>query len=178
MQLQNKTILMREPRVSDASKLLESLDSVAFQFIPLPNPYTKKNALEWIKNSRKDNGEKKALHLLIVDKKTGELVGGAGIHHFEKFNRKCEMGYLIYKPFRKQGFASLACQLLLKHAFEKLKFNKVSLHIHVKNKASQALARKLGFFREARLKQAVFRQGKFHDEYFYSIFKKDWQKKD
>ncbi|MBU0635985.1 GNAT family N-acetyltransferase [Candidatus Micrarchaeota archaeon] len=175
MKLENEHILLREPVIADAPFIPKNLDTVAFRFVPLPQPHSKKDSIEWIQKVRKENRNKRTYQFVIVDKKTKQLVGGMGLHHMSKINNKCEMGYLIYNKLRKKGIGFQAGQLVLELAFRKLKLNKVSLQIDIKNKASQALARKLGFFREGRLKQEYFRNGKYYDAFIYSIFKRDWK---
>lgn len=72
----------------------------------------------------------------LAEKKTGEIVGKAGI-------TDGELGYEIYQKFRRKGFAEEACRAILSWAEKKNE--KVCLRTHRENKASIALACSLGF---------------------------------
>lgn len=68
----------------------------------------------------------------------GVLVGKAGL-------TDGELGYHIYAPFRRQGYALEACQAILKYGFETLELQKIQLSVKRSNTASWMLAKKMGF---------------------------------
>lgn len=71
----------------------------------------------------------------------GVLVGKAGL-------TDGELGYHIYKPFRRRGYALEACQAIVKYGFETLELPEIRLNTSTSNAASQALAEKLGFWKQ------------------------------
>ena len=60
---------------------------------------------------------------------------------------RIELGYLIDKGWRGQGYASESCRAILQYAFEKLEIEEVYAQIPADNTPSVRLARKLGFDR-------------------------------
>ena len=68
----------------------------------------------------------------------GVLVGKAGL-------TDGELGYHIYEPFRRQGYALEACRAIVKYGFETLELDKIRLCTKRSNTASRRLAEKMGF---------------------------------
>ena len=68
----------------------------------------------------------------------GVLVGKAGL-------TDGELGYHIYEPFRRQGYALEACRAIVKYGFETLELDKIRLCTKRSNTASRILAEKIGF---------------------------------
>lgn len=68
----------------------------------------------------------------------GVLVGKAGL-------TDGELGYHIYEPFRRQGYALEACRAIVKYGFETLELDKIRICTKRSNTASRILAEKMGF---------------------------------
>lgn len=82
----------------------------------------------------------------LLDRKTGKLVGRAGLSNREVNGElQIELGYLIGAKYQRSGLAYEACTAILEFAIHKLECGKVNCFIHPKNKASVALVSKLGF---------------------------------
>lgn len=57
----------------------------------------------------------------LVDKSSGKLIGKAGIFNGEDLPEEgLEIGYHVFEPYRKQGYAFEACEGILKYAAEQL----------------------------------------------------------
>jgi len=69
---------------------------------------------------------------------TALLVGKAGL-------TDGELGYHIYEPFRRQGYALEACRAIVKYGFETLELDKIRICTKRSNTASRILAEKMGF---------------------------------
>ena len=76
----------------------------------------------------------------LVRKKDGAIVGKAGI-------TGDELGYHIYPAYRKTGYALEACRAIMTWAEKMPDLSKLRLRIPEGNRASEELARKLGFRR-------------------------------
>ncbi len=68
----------------------------------------------------------------------GVVVGKAGL-------TDGELGYHIYEPFRRQGYALEACRAIVEYGFETLELEEIRLCTKHSNTASRALAERLGF---------------------------------
>ena len=58
----------------------------------------------------------------------GELIGEAGLHHINHFNRSCELGIGIGREYWGKGFGQDAVRTLVDYAFEHLNMNRVGLY--------------------------------------------------
>lgn len=80
---------------------------------------------------------------IIEDKKTGELIGRAGI---DPHDGKNELGYVIGMPWQRQGYAYEVCSAILQYAWQEIEGCKeIYSRVQTENTASVRLLKKLGF---------------------------------
>lgn len=79
----------------------------------------------------------------IIKKDTDEIIGRAGLSYREGYEEP-ELGFVIRKPWQRQGFAEEVCRAILNYGREELGFTVVQAFVRAENKASLALCRKLG----------------------------------
>ena len=113
----------------------------------------------------------------IVEKRTGRVIGSFGLHkdsHRRNPNSRM-IGYVISAQCKGQGYATEATKAVLKHAFEELNLEIISVnHFHY-NLASRRVIEKCGFQYEGTLRQAIVRfDGAILDDYCYSMTKQEW----
>lgn len=84
----------------------------------------------------------------VLLKETGEVIGRAGLSVREGYELP-ELGYVIGVPWQGRGLAKEVCQGILQYAREEFGFECVQAIIHQENTASIALAEKLGFEKQA-----------------------------
>ena len=82
---------------------------------------------------------------LVFEKKTGTLIGRAGVEHREELNGDMELGYAIRTSFQHQGYAYEVCQAIMQYAGEELQVHLLHCLIQKENALSEKLAIKLGF---------------------------------
>ena len=82
---------------------------------------------------------------LVFEKKTGTLIGRAGVEHREELHGDMELGYAIRTSFQHQGYAYEVCQAIMQYAGEVLQVHLVHCLIQKGNALSEKLAIKLGF---------------------------------
>lgn len=82
---------------------------------------------------------------LVFEKKTGTLIGRAGVEHREELNGDMELGYAIRTSFQHQGYAYEVCQAIVQYAGEELQAHLLHCLIEKGNVISEKLAVKLGF---------------------------------
>lgn len=82
---------------------------------------------------------------LVFEKKTGTLIGRAGLEHREELNGEMELGYAIRTSFQHQGYAYEVCQAIVEYAKEELQASLLHCLIEKGNNISEKLAQKLGF---------------------------------
>lgn len=148
---------------SNVSKLLRD------QF---PFPYTRTDAKVWLKYSCKQKIE---TNFAIANSE--ELIGSIGITIKEDVNRfSAEIGYWLAEPFWGKGIATEAIKILTGYAFSHFNLNRIFANIYEGNIASEKALIKAGYKKEGTMRKAVFKEGKFIDQYIYAILKEELQK--
>ncbi|MBT8185400.1 MAG: GNAT family N-acetyltransferase [Eudoraea sp.] len=139
----------------------------------LPHPYKTADAKNFIQKANS-----KSPREIFAITKSGKLVGSIGIHPQEDVYRfSAEIGYWIGQPYWGKGIATYAVQLITQYGFDTLEMIKIYAGCFSFNQASQKVLLNAGFKEEAVLKKAVFKNGAFHDEIRYALFR-DMEKDD
>jgi RimJ/RimL family protein N-acetyltransferase len=95
----------------------------------------------------------------IVDASdTTRLLGSMSLFHFDWHHRRGEVGYWLAREARGQGHATRAVRLMCRFGFERLGLERIDLMAATGNPASQRVAERSGFTREAVLRS--FFEGK------------------
>ncbi|MBY5033816.1 GNAT family N-acetyltransferase [Streptococcus gallolyticus] len=81
----------------------------------------------------------------IEDKRRKQLLGAIRFEKLDVEGRQAEIGYFLRKEYRKQGFMTEALRNIVFLAFYELGLREILLKTHAENKASQAVAQKVGF---------------------------------
>jgi ribosomal-protein-serine acetyltransferase len=133
--------------------------------------YSIANAKRFIADGISQRLEKKTLGLAIF---SGErLVGSSGFNRLDWASRVCEIGYWIDKDEEGKGYVSRACRAMIDYAFDEIGMNRVEIRCSAENKRSAAVPERLGFKREAVLRQAEMLNGRLHDYYIYGLLAED-----
>jgi RimJ/RimL family protein N-acetyltransferase len=103
-------------------------------------------------------------------------VGMTRYLNIEEPHRKLEIGSTWYEPSVWAGVVNPECKLLLmRHAFEVLKFNRVEYKTDVRNGRSRAAILKLGAKQEGILrKHMVMGDGHVRDSVYFSVIDEEW----
>ena len=82
---------------------------------------------------------------LVLSKETGQPIGRVGlIHQVVEGVGEVEIGYMIHRPFWRQGFAFEAAAACRDYVFHTLGRERVISLVRPENLPSQAVARKMG----------------------------------
>ena len=106
----------------------------------------------------------------------GRPVGMTRYLNIEEAHRKLEIGSTWYEPSVWSSPVNPECKyLLMRHAFEVLKFNRVEYKTDVRNARSRAAILKLGAKQEGILrKHMVMADGHVRDSVYFSIVDDEW----
>jgi RimJ/RimL family protein N-acetyltransferase len=110
-----------------------------------PRTYDRDGAGEWIGRMLKRYESDGFGLWLVLDRKANEPRGQVGVLRQEVEGRSLiEVGYMIHRPFWRQGIASEAALACRDWAFDTLNIEAVHSLIRPVNLPSQAVARKMG----------------------------------
>jgi RimJ/RimL family protein N-acetyltransferase len=121
----------------------------------------------------------KDIYLAMCISDTQEMVGYMSIKDIDHRNRKAELGGILIgnKEYRGRGIALEYVKLAMAFAFEELNTNLLTASMLEEQLASIKLVEKLGFSKVGLLPQAVYKDGKYHNQLFYYILKDEYNLK-
>lgn len=115
-----------------------------------------------------------AIRCSIVDSQDN-ILGLVSLTGIDSLNQSAEFHIMIgEKRNRGKGVGTFALKTMLNHAFFHLNLRRIELAVLDSNKSAQYLYEKSGFVKEGTMRQAVYKEGKFVDVYFYSILKEEF----
>jgi RimJ/RimL family protein N-acetyltransferase len=110
-----------------------------------------------------------------VTREADRLIGCLGLHEMDLRNRHAVFGISVGdKSYWGKGHGSEATRLILDHAFLTLNLNRVWLQVFEYNPRGIRCYEKIGFRHEGRLRQHVYRDGRYWDTLVMGILCSDW----
>ncbi|MDF2923011.1 MAG: acetyltransferase [Paenibacillaceae bacterium] len=153
---ESERLLIRAPLWEDGAAINEAIkESIEQLRLWMPwaqNIPTLEESTSEIRRARLKFLERKDLRLLLVLKKTGQLVGASGLHRIDWQSRKFEIGYWLRTAFEKQGYMTEAVHAITNYAIEELQANRIEIRCDSRNSRSAQLARRAGFTLEGMLR--------------------------
>ena len=136
-------------------------------FIPYPN--TIESVTAFLSSSRIAERKGTGLNFGIEYKESGEIIGSVGFTVINKNFRRGEFGYWLAKKYRNQGIMTEATELVVRHAFTKLKLKRIHAFVDPDNVASIKVLEKCGFENEGLLKKFIKQNNRYKDMYIFAI---------
>lgn len=90
-------------------------------------------------------------------------------------NRSAEFGYRIDPAMRDRGLGTQMLQTCINRVFQSTTLNKLYGQTAAFNLPSIRLLEKLGFYRDGVLREHHELDGQLHDDYVYSLLRREWQ---
>lgn len=144
---------LRPWRESDVSKLVVLCqDAEITRWTRVPTAYGITSARAWIAESRALVSEGISAPFAIVAAADDELLGSISLMRFTWEHARGEVGYLLGREARGHGHATRALRLISAWGFATLGLQRIDLYAATGNAASQRVAERAGFTREAVLR--------------------------
>ncbi len=169
------TTSLRPASVEDAAVLFALVDANrAYLRVWLP----------WLDHNRTEDDTRSFLHAVAergragrgsvwVVEEAGVVCGLAGFNWVEPTNRVCEVGYWLAAAYQGRGIMTACVSRLVRHAFEELNLNRVTLPVAVGNGRSRRVPERLDFRAEGVLRQAEWLYDHFVDHVLYAQVRSD-----
>ena len=106
----------------------------------------------------------------------GELAGIIGLHYISPQFRCTEIGYWLGAEYEGRGVMTKACRHLCDYLFTELNLNRLEIRCAETNAKSRAIAERLGFTQEGKLRQLGYTQAGLVDYLVYGLLADEWQK--
>jgi RimJ/RimL family protein N-acetyltransferase len=113
---------------------------------------------------------------VVIDPKSGDVVGSTRFFNVEAAHRRLEIGHTWYaKRVQRSPLNTEAKLLLLSHAFDTLKTIAVEFRTHFMNQQSRAAIARLGARQDGILRNhQIGRDGIYRDTVVFSIVEAEW----
>ena len=153
---------------ADAMELTSLCNAVDRRFLSdrLPNPYTEKDAEEWLKMVT-DNDTITGIYRAIVY--DGKLIGSISV---EKKDDDAEIGYMLLNEYSNKGIGTEAVRQVCSIAFKILSLEQITANVFQPNITSIRVLLKNGFKYKGAIPNAVIKYGYVYDLLIYVLNEK------
>lgn len=180
-ELRSTRVVVRPYRAADGEAIFAAIDESRehlARFMPWVHyhkdaddsrDFCLRAAANWLTRTTLDCG--------IFDARDGRYLGGTGFPRLNWAARTFEVGYWIRRTAEGHGYVSAAVQLLARLAFEDLAANRLEIRCDARNDRSRAVAERLGFLPEARLRNdALGTDGQPRDTLVFALIPEDYER--
>lgn len=155
-ELRGERVLIRPYRPEDAQALMDAVEESREHIRPwLPFADEHKSveaSRDWIIHQQAKWLLRETMNFAIVEAATGRYLGGLGLHPHNWDIRYFEIGYWLRQSAEGRGYMLEAVQLLVDYALAELGANRLEIKCDERNTRSAAVANRLGFEQEGRLR--------------------------
>jgi RimJ/RimL family protein N-acetyltransferase len=171
MEIRSERLLLRAWRRGDEAALVRHGNNHAVWknlTDRFPHPYTRKDAVTWIRRVRAQGLPPQSLAIVYED----EPVGGVGFERMQDLSHlTAEFGYWISEAFWGRGFATEAARCASAYAFTQFDFERLQASVLEWNKSSCRVLEKVGFSLEGRLRRHCVKEGRVVDSFVYGLLR-------
>ena len=115
--------------------------------------------------------------LAIVERRMDKHVGNIKLGSIHWIHRRADVGIMVGdKKSWGKGYGYEATALMLSYGFRRLNLHKITLGVFADHGPAVRAYKRLGFVVEGTLREHLFRDGSFHDEYVMGILRSDYEK--
>ena len=166
-------VFIRPPKIGDCDAFIEAIRRsrpLHRGWIP-PRARTREAFKKYL--SRFTTGQRRGF--LVIHSDTSGLVGAINLNDVIRGSfQSASVGYYAFLPYAGRGLMREGLELVLKHAFRRLKLHRVEANIQPGNRRSLALAKKCGFKREGFSRRLVKVCGRWQDHERWAILAEDF----
>ena len=123
-----------------------------------------------------------AERVLVIEVKTADgwkAIGNTSFMDINWQDRNAEVGIFIgEKDYWNRGYGREVMMLMLRHGFNSLNLHRIYLKVFENNLRGIRAYERAGFVHEGRLRQDIFRDGRYFDLLVMSVLRTEWQDSD
>ena len=168
-------VAIRPFRGGDQSDLVEQANNIKiFNNVRnlFPHPYSYDDADRWVKLNQDLDP---AMNMAIINE--DRLVGGIGVVLKDDiYCRNAEIGYFLGEKHWGKGITTEAVRQFIAYVFRTFDVDRIFAPTFDYNRGSQRVLEKNGFILEGKFRKSIFKNGRFYDEYVYSLLKEDYKR--
>jgi RimJ/RimL family protein N-acetyltransferase len=176
--LKGKNVLLRPIKRSDISYFLKWFnDPEVLQYLTLYLPMTEMSEEKFIEELGTTRARSDALFVIeVIEGASTKPIGNCGLHQIDSKDRNANFGIIIgEKDYWSKGYGVEATRLVINYGFQQLNLHRIYSNAVAFNERSIKLHKKVGFREEGRLRQAMFKNGQYHDLLQFGILREEWK---
>jgi phosphoribosylglycinamide formyltransferase-1 len=172
--LSDGVVKLRPPVIGDIPGLVAQLQEPSVsRFTRIPYPYTDADGRWWVQASAIWWLDQHEASFVMLDADADRVIGGISMKTIDDPMGTAEVGYWVAASERGRGVASRAVRLLSEWSFRHLGIKRIELLTDLTNEASQRVAIKAGFTKEAVLRSACENASGRADMVLFSLLPTD-----
>ncbi len=173
--LESDRLLLRHFTVKDKKDLFNiRSDDEAMRFMDTNKMKSIKDAEDFIITIINSYRQKSGINWAIVEKQSSSFIGYCGFWRIFWEDRSAEIGYALNPLFWNKGLMAEALVLIIKFGFDILNFTTIIANLNPDNVRSIKLLEKVGFKKEAFLKENYLFNEKYVDTLVYGLIKEEF----
>ena len=132
--------------------------------------------LAYVEFALADHQRGAALPFVTIERSSGKVIGSSRFCAIDAANLRCEIGWTWINPaWQRSAVNTEAKYLMLRHAFETWKCNRVELKADSLNEKSRNAILRIGATQEGVFRQhMVCASGRLRDSVYFSIINSEW----
>lgn len=168
--LNGDRITLRPIKLDDHSFFFKWLnDSKVTRFINFYMPVSEMAERKWVEEYGQRSSAAEAM-FVIEEKNKSKPIGFCVISKINHKDRNAEFTIVIgEQEFQCKGLGTEAGMLIIRYAFDQLNMHRIYTGVYKFNKKSLCMVKKLGFKKEGCQRQAVYKNGSYHDILLFGL---------
>ncbi len=170
-----KRLVLRRYTQDDVSDLLEFVSQPSVARVTSENINATEEGIRSyidLQNSYQPFEKDKVFDLAIERKEDNKVIGLLTL--ICRDHRQGEIGWALGVEHRGRGYATEGAEELMDYGFRSLGLHRIHACTSSGNSDSWRLMERLGMRREAKLREAVYTEGKWSDKYVYGMLADEW----
>jgi RimJ/RimL family protein N-acetyltransferase len=119
--------------------------------------------------------EGETLHLAMVLRGGGAVIGDVSLKWLSREQEQGEVGFVVHPDHQGRGLAGEAAKAMLRLGFEHFAFHRIIGRCDGRNDASARLMRRLGMRHEAHFRENERFKGEWGDELVFAMLASEWE---
>jgi RimJ/RimL family protein N-acetyltransferase len=152
-------------------------DPEVTKYLSLYLPISTVDEENWFEQMTKRDQSEKPLAIEVRDGDSDgwKMIGNCGVFDIDTVTRVGELGIMLgEKDEWNKGYGTETMVLLLRHCFDTLNLNRAYLRVYADNVRAKRSYDKAGFVEEGRLREAVYKHGKYDDVIVMGVLRSEW----
>lgn len=146
---------------------IQDLVSASFKYVPKPMEK------EWVRQKMMHNTHDIYLAICLIE--NDEMIGYYSINNINYINRSAEGGGIIIDKKYQDGIVRHEVGILARElVFDHLNLNRYEGKCLIEHTSSRIMMEATGYKLEGIRKEAVYKNGKYHDQCVYSLLRNDY----